>query len=965
MKIKKLILPIIIAITAFFFIQKIAKSNKPEPDTTPPNLAQSRSIWPQEQSNLPPDPAITWGKLNNGFRYAIMPNDEPPGQVSLKLYVDAGSLMEDEDQRGLAHFLEHMSFKGGKYFPTQEALNHYFEHIGMGFGADTNAHTGLDETVYKIDLPKNTEEYLRDGFKVISDFANGLLLNQSDIDSERGVILSEKRDHYTVGERIRDAFYAFTFPGTIIPDRMPIGIEEVIQNANRDRFLRFYQDWYNTNRMILVIAGSVDPSKIPPLLQEYFGSIKPLENPKPDPDLGELKPYTSPVKIHIEKETTSTDLEYFTVHPHKPYKDSLELRINNIQRYIAYQILNKRLELISKTENTPFTSPSAGRIDLFHAFEIPYVNVTPKENMWAESIPIIEQELRRALQYGFTEAEMNEAKANTLNAFEQAVLSAPKRKSRSLTSLIVSELSDKRVFTSPEEDLKNAKLAINDLTLQKALELFKKDWENQQPLIFISGDANLKATEALILDAYNKSKEKPVEAPKHEETPEFAYKNFGEPGKIIDQGHYPTSDIDYYRFANGVRLNLKKTDFESDNIYIIVEFGLGLLDEPTDKRGLGSLASAIFIDGGLQKHATTEIDRIFAGKTMSSSFHINADSFVISGATNKRDLPEEMNLLAALLTNPGYRDEAFRLAKINFEEYYKGLELTPEAVLGNHVDKFLAGGSDRFGAPDKDKFFALTTEDVKNWLSSPLNSGYIEISVVGDFNKEEVIKAVAKTFGALPTRTATKEQLFQPIPLKFPAGGTKKTFELTSEFEKALSLVYWPTTDFWNIETNRKLTVLAEIFSDRLINELRIKLGETYSPHASNTSSPTDKNYGRFVAMAGVRIEQADQAVDIISQIGKDLYEKGATQDEFERAIKPILRQLELVQRSNSYWLNVLKGSQVRPELITFAENRKEMYESFTLEDINKIAKEFLKPENAVTITIIAKKELEKEIETQ
>lgn len=927
-------------------------------------VAGAQAEWANRGGDLLPDPSVVWGKLENGVRYAIMPNDEPPGQVSLRLYVNAGSLMEAEDQRGLAHFLEHMAFKGGKYFPDQTSMKEYFERIGMGFGADTNAHTSFDETVYKLDLPKNTEDYLRDGIKILSDYAGGLLLKQADIDSERGVILSEKRDHYTVDERIRDAFFEFAFPGTLLPVRMPIGIEDVIKNAQRDRFLRFYQDWYNTNRIVVVVVGAVEPKKVEALMQEYFGTMKSLGVIKEDPNLGKLiLPESIKAKVHIENEATALDLEFFVVRPHEKRVDMQAKRIREMQKGIAYKILSKRLELISKSEKAPFSGGSANRTDLFNAFDISYINVMPKHGMWKQCIGVIEQELRRVLEHGFTTMEMVEAKANAINAYEQAVQSAPKRNSKALSNLIVDELSDGKVFTAPQEDLKIAKLALEGLTAEKCLELFREDWVGYNPLIFLTGNAELEATEAMILEAYNNSRQVQVEAPKEEQVPEFAYKPSGEPGKIVEEGYYDKSGVYYYRFANNVRLNLKKTDFVCDVIDIAVIVGTGYLDEPKDKRGLGLLASAVFGEGGLEKHSIRDLERIFSGKTMGVSFKVGPDAFEFAGTTNRRDLADEMALMAAFIKAPGYRDEAFRNAHVNFEKIYRGIDLTPDSVLENRVQRFLASGNERFGFPDKEKLFALTKEDVRNWLSPQLSSGYLEISVVGDFDKDEVVDAVARTFGTLPMRELKQEKQFNEDSVTFPSGGVKKTFELSSEFEKALAIVYWPTTDYWEIATNRKLTVLSRVFSDRLLNELRIKLGETYSPYSANEAFIADKGYGRFYALAGVRSDQAAQVVDIILQIGKDLNEKGVTEDEFERAIKPLLRQIDLNERNNSYWLGVLDGSQVRPELINWAENRKTMFESFTAKDISSVAREYLQPSKAVGVMIVANKIQEKKQE--
>ena len=192
-----------------------------------------------EVTDLPPDPNAVWGQLDNGMKYAILPHDEPPGRISLRLLVDAGSLNESEAQRGLAHFLEHMAFNGTTHFAPDEMVE-YFQRIGMAFGADTNAHTGFDETVYKIELPENSATYLKEGLKVLRDYADGMLLLDEEIEKERGVILAEKRSRDSVGFRTFEAYWDFIFPQSIISKRLPIGLEDVISTAPRAEFLDFF-----------------------------------------------------------------------------------------------------------------------------------------------------------------------------------------------------------------------------------------------------------------------------------------------------------------------------------------------------------------------------------------------------------------------------------------------------------------------------------------------------------------------------------------------------------------------------------------------------------------------------------------------------------------------------------------------------------------------------------------------------
>ncbi len=271
--------------------------------------AQKKVVaWGQDESDLKPDPNITFGTLGNGLRYIILPNAEPPNRISLRLFVDAGSLMETEDQRGLAHFIEHMAFNGTKNFPGGKMVE-YFQRLGMSFGGDTNAHTSFKETVYKLELPKPDEKMLREGMQLFRDYADGMLLTQDEIEKERGVILSEKLTRDSPESRTMEVAFDFALPDSIISKRLPIGTKKVIKGADRPTFVDFYKKWYSSDRMVLVAVGAVEPKKLIPLIEEYFSSMKKPAPVVPDPDLGKVTPGRGAVaKIHYEKEASATEI---------------------------------------------------------------------------------------------------------------------------------------------------------------------------------------------------------------------------------------------------------------------------------------------------------------------------------------------------------------------------------------------------------------------------------------------------------------------------------------------------------------------------------------------------------------------------------------------------------------------------------------------------------------------------------
>ncbi len=294
---------------------------------------------PHEGSDIPADPAVTWGLLENGLRYAILPNAEPPDRVSMRLYVDAGSLMEEDDQQGLAHFLEHMAFNGTKNFPAGEMVE-YFQRLGMGFGNHTNAHTSFHETVYKLELPKSDEGMIDEGMKLFRDYADGMLLDAKEIDDERGIILSEKRTRDSMDWRTFVAQIGFALPEQRLSRRLPIGIEEVISGAPRERFVEFYERWYTPNRMAVIVVGDVEVAEVEPLVKKYFADL-PTRERHLAPPMGEMAKRGFAAHYHYEKEAGETTVSIEVLKPRIDPPDNSERRLYDLQLMLAGQMIDR------------------------------------------------------------------------------------------------------------------------------------------------------------------------------------------------------------------------------------------------------------------------------------------------------------------------------------------------------------------------------------------------------------------------------------------------------------------------------------------------------------------------------------------------------------------------------------------------------------------------------------------------
>lgn len=909
--------------------------------------------FPQAASDLRPDPAAHFGTLPNGIRYVILPNREPKGRASLRLLVLSGSLEEADNQRGLAHFLEHMAFNGSTHYPPG-TLVEYFQRLGMSFGGDTNAYTSWDHTAYQIELPNTRPETVAEGLRVFADYAGGLLLRPEMIAKERPIILSEKRTRDSIEYREFVASFDFELAGSLFPLREPIGLQPVIEQAQRDRFVDLYNTWYRPERMAVVVVGNVDPAAVERQIAAAFGGVASRAPAPAEPDLGHVALALGlRASYHQEPEAPSTDVTIDVIAPYRYQPDTSTLRRWHLARDLAVAMLNRRLDILSKKEGAPFIRGSVSIAESFNFYHDAGMDLTCAPGQWQAAMGVAEQELRRALEYGFTAAELREASANFRNAFQQAADTATTRRSPELANDIVQSLVDRSVFTSPDEDLKLYLPALAKVSPGDCTNALRVAFGAPGRYLMVLGNAKIGGDpEAAIVAAYRKAAEVAVLPPVAVAQEGFAYTHFGPEGAIAARRHVDDLDLTEAVFANGVRVNVKRTDFEANRIRVSVRVGAGLLVAPPSEPGLGFFTDLNFIAGGLGRHSVDDLQRILAGRTVGLDFKVGEDALEFSAGTNRADLLLQLQLLAAYLTDPGYRPEALRLSMKNVDEFYNNLDHTIEGPLQSVVPTLLASGDVRFGLPDRRVVMSRTPLEEKAWLRPQLANGPIEIGIVGDVDVETALKAVSATFGALPAR-APKPPYNSERRVFFPPEPFVRTFSVQSELPKAAVVLYWPTTDGMDIRRRRRLSLLAEVFADRLRVKIREQLGGAYDPAAASEPSETFRDYGVMVADVTVAPGRAREIADAVLRIAGDLQRNGVTPDELERAKRPLLTSVREAVRTNPYWLGaVLAECQEYPQRLDWARTISTDYPAMTKADVDALARAYLNPGRAFQVIV-------------
>lgn len=922
-----------------------------EPKTKIPQI--SEVDFAHQASDIKPDPGVVYGKLPNGVRYAVMHNETPTKTAALRVRISTGSLNETEEQRGLAHFLEHMAFNGSKNIPEGEMVK-LLERSGLAFGADTNAYTSFDQTVYMLNLPNISEEMLDETLMIMRETVENLTLDQGAIDRERGVVQSEKRRQDSPGVRASLAQFEFFAKGSRLFGHMPIGADETLDSMNAGLFRSYYQGYYRPENTFVVLVGDIETDYASAKIAEYFADWQAVGDASLDKDAGTTPPRPSEIGYFTDPEV-QTNITLATIKPYEHYEDSVATRKRGFIEGLGNRILNRRISARAQKADAVFISGGVGLSSPFKTMEQAALSMSSRPENWKKALAVGEQELRKAIEFGFTQAELDEQLANSRKSIEVSVQTAETRRTNSLASAILGGFSGENVFSHPSSSLERFSVYGDNISLDEVWRAFKEQWSAlDTPLLYLQTSEMLENPEAEIRAAYEASLAMPVIANAKKIAGKFAYTDFGTLGKVVSESRIEDVGADLVLFENNVMLNFKHTEFAKDSISITVRIGDGSLSMPSKNAALRYLGQNVMNAGGLKAHSADEIRTLMAGKATGAGFGFGAKYFYITGSTVPSDLEDQFNLMAARLTAPGYRPEARARYNKYIESWYPTLDSTPDGVASRDVARLLHSGDLRYGIPSQAELLAPATQEIQNWLAPFLRNGQIEITVIGDIDKAAIIEQVARTFGALPKRNTHLGDYPGMTDIKFPMGKRKPvTLSHSGDANRALLQVFWPAPDGTDIMVNRRLGVLRSIFSNRLTDIIREDEAAAYSPSAGRSGSRTYKDYGYMSASLGLKPEKVTAMITVLDEIALDFQTGNISDDEFLRAIKPILEGLDTSLESNSYWGRVIATAQTDTWGVDNFRSRDEAYQTMTLDDIKPLAAEIFKAKNAYRIQIL------------
>lgn len=934
-------------------------SCSPKSDT---NTAIPALGFAHEVSDLKPDPGVVYGKLENGLRYAVMRNATPSGTAALRVRFATGSLNETDEQRGLAHFLEHMAFNGTKNVPEGEMIKRLERH-GLQFGADTNAHTSFDETVYKLNLPKVNDEILDEAFFIMRETAENMTLDPGAIDRERGIVKSEKRTRDTVHSRAWESKFRFFTENSRLMERFPIGTDDTLENMQAGLFETYYRQYYRPENTFVVLVGDIDTTSAVQRIKDSFSDwqavgAKGTENN----DVGKANT-DMPRTGYFHDPDILTEITIASLRPFQERPDSKAKRQARFIDGLGNRILSNRLKKLSKKTDAKFLSGGASSMYLYDTAEGVSLAMRSHSDNWQLALATGEQELRRAIQYGFTQAELDEQIANSRLGRQAQARAAETRKTvgrfgGDLTTQILKNFGRERVFTHPQSNLADFKNYADSITPDIVWAAFKAKWQNTEaPHLYLKTNKTIKNPQETIRNTYMESRLIDVSPPEIRDIGKFAYTDFGKSGEVVSDVFVEDIGAHLIKFSNNVYLNFKQTDFAKDRVSIIINIGDGSLSAPRKDEALRRLAYNVMFKGGLEAHSREDIQTLMAGKAVRLSFKIgiDAEAFQMKSTTIPSDVREQLNLMTANIIAPGYRQEAMDHYFKSISAWFPTHDGVASGVLSREIPRLIRSGDKRFGFPNTEKeFYKPTMQEVKDWIGPQLKNGVIDITIVGDIDKESAVKAVAATLGALDTRNEAYGSYPKMTGLKFPNGNSKPvSFTHQGDANQSVLRIYWPTPDASNTVRSRRINILRKVFQRRVIEVIREQEATTYSPGVGSYSDRTFPDYGYLFVTLSIEPKNISAMIAKIHEIAANFQKMNFTQDEFDRAIKPVIEKLDSSLESNGFWLGVLSKAQSGGKGIDNFRTREQTYTDMKLSDIKPLAAEIFRRENAFHVQIV------------
>lgn len=906
--------------------------------------------------NIPVDASIRTGTLPNGMKYYIKKNTLPEKKVDFRLAINAGSILEDENQRGLAHFMEHMNFNGTKNFPDNKLVD-FLQSIGVKFGQHLNAYTSFDETVYMLPVPLDKPGNLDSGLKVMEDWAFNATLTDEQINKERGVVLEELRLGLGADKRMSDKYLPKLLYKSQYANRLPIGTKEVLENFKPDVIRQFHKDWYRPDLMALVVVGDINVDEVEQKIKTNFSKYKNPTKPR------DRKTYDLPnhaetlVAIETDPDATNSMVQ-FIMKDKDSYKPDVTVEQYNqsMVESLAATMLNNRLRELVNSNNPPFTYGSvyhggtyARTKEAFQGFAM------TKDGGQLSALNVLLEETERAKRFGFTQSELDRAKSQIISNVERTYNNRDKTESDMLVDEYVRNFLEQEPIPGIAWEYEDTKKFLPTVTLAQTNAVIKNMVKDDSRVIVITGpkkDNVTMPTEAMVLKTFDNVKMADLKPYQEKETVKNLVKPFKSEGKITKTESDAKLGTTTYTLSNGVKVTFKKTDFKDDEIVFTARSlgGSSLLNDADYNKT--QFAFNALTEAGVNGLSKSDLTNYLAGKQVSVNPFISTYVEGISGRSSQKDLGTAMELVYAYFTGLNYNPEAFNAFKVKQSAMTDNMLSNPQTYFSSEHAKFLNKNNPRFiSIIPTEKEWANTdykkTYDV--YKEKFANAGNFEFYFVGNIPEEQFKTQVLQYLASLPSTGKTTK--YKDSGYRNVTGDFIRTYKKGKDPKSMVQIAYAGEAPY-NEKDALALSALGEVATIKVIEKLREDESGIYGGGARGSMNKMPYGTYNFSVSFPCGPENADKLTkSALAEIQK-LVDKGPDQKDLDKFKEGELNDDKTNMKDNNYWINKLAKNQFdgsdKYEILDYQNKVK----ALTVKDLQDVAKKYL-TKNRIVATLM------------
>ncbi len=914
----------------------------------------------EQKQLLPFNQAIRSGRLSNGMEYFLLSHPYPKDTVTLRLIVDAGSVLENETQQGLAHFVEHMAFNGTEEFGEDELIA-YLEQLGIQFGPDINAYTSFDETVYRLDLPAGNPESLRTGFRVMEQWARAIAFDADAIDRERGVIVEEWRGGRNAADRILRQHLPVLLADSRYTERLPIGDMDVVRTAPQDEFLDFYRRWYRPDNMAFVAVGDLPVEKLEALVHEYLGPIAPARHPLNRPYFHVPFSDKTRVSVATDEEARRSTVAMYRLQEPAPFQTERDYR-NILVRSLFASAVNERLRDIARDPDAPFSQAGVGWNRFLRDTEIAVATAVIRDDRVTDALHTLATELYRVKQHGFLPQEIDRARGRLLQSIDEARVNFESRPSSSLADELVRHWTEGEAVPGIEEEHRLYRKYLPEISLQEVERISRQFTDGEDTIILaglrVDGDGNLPSGDPVPQDirlireletAANATLTPWTESA----TPTHLTESFPRPGTILSETEYPDVGTVELNLSNGARVFFKQTDFREDEILFsaVSPGGLSLVDD--DLVTAAQLAPSLARASGIGTMDAATLERLLAGRSVSVAPEIGRDTESISGTSRREDLELLFQLVHLTFSNPRFDEVQLENLRSGMVQSIQGRLASPQGQFSHRLENLFAAGDSRLRAPTVQEIEGVQLDQIaevyRQRFSSP---GDFAFFFVGSFDPDEIRSLAVQYLASISDADAGPLETVTDVHAPRPEGTIEEVIRAgTDPVGQTVILFHGPYE--WTRKQNHRFNSLVDLLDIRLRERIREQEGGSYSVGAAGWRWRYPQEWAFIQFYYGMDPQRGDELLKTVFDVIDEVRTHPPDETYLERIKARQRESYRQSLRQNNYWLSSLQFFVRHQRDLADILDYPNLIDSLTAEDIRVTAEQFLNPERRIQLMLL------------